>query len=63
VASSVTGAVLTVAAGSLAPGPLEGTGIDNPLGLAGPAGNVAAVLTIAGILLHWLSLPPGWRPR
>jgi hypothetical protein len=58
VASSVTGAVLTVVAGALAPGPLEEMGIDNPLGLAGPAGNVAAVLTIVGILLHWLSLPP-----
>jgi hypothetical protein len=58
VASSVTGAVLTVVAGALAPGPLEEMGVDNPLGLAGPAGNVAAVLTIVGILLHWLSLPP-----
>ena len=58
VASSVTGAVLTVVAGALAPGPLEEMGIDNPLGLAGPAGNVAAVLSIVGIVLHWLSLPP-----
>ena len=58
VASSVTGAALTVVAGALSPGPLEEMGIDNPLGLAGPAGNVAAVLTIVGILLHWLSLPP-----
>ena len=33
-------------------------GIDNPFGLAGPAGNVAAALTIVGVLLHWLSLPP-----
>jgi hypothetical protein len=58
VASSVTGAVLTVVAGALAPGPLEEMGIDNPLGLAGPAGSVAAVLSIVGIVLHWLSLPP-----
>jgi hypothetical protein len=58
VASSVTGAVLTVVAGALAQGPLEEMGIDNPLGLAGPAGNVAAVLSIVGIVLHWLSLPP-----
>jgi hypothetical protein len=58
VASSVTGAFLTVAAGAPAPGELEGLGIDNPLGLAGPAGKVAAVLTIVGLLLHWLSLPP-----
>jgi hypothetical protein len=57
VASSVTGAVLTVAAGAPAPGTLEETGIDNPLGLAGPAGKVAAVLTVVGLLLHWLSLP------
>jgi hypothetical protein len=33
-------------------------GIDNPFGLAGPAGHVAAVLTIVGVVLHWLSLPP-----
>ena len=57
-ASSVTGAVLTILAGSLSPGPLEEAGIDNPLGLAGPAGKVAAVLTIVGVVLHWLSLPP-----
>jgi hypothetical protein len=42
----------------LSPGPLEEAGIDNPLGLGGPAGRVAAVLTLAGIVLHWLSLPP-----
>ncbi len=58
VASSVTGAVLATLAGPLSPGPLEEAGIDNPLGLGGPAGKVAAVLTIAGIVLHWLSLPP-----
>jgi two-component system NarL family sensor kinase len=58
VASSVTGVVLVTVAGSLSPGPVEELGIDNPLGLAGPAGEVAAVLTIAGVLLHWLSLPP-----
>jgi peptidoglycan/LPS O-acetylase OafA/YrhL len=33
-------------------------GIDNPFGLAGPAGTVAGVLTIVGVLLHWWSLPP-----
>jgi len=58
VASSVTGAVLAILAGSLSPGPLEEAGIDNPLGLGGPAGKVAAVLTVAGVVLHWLSLPP-----
>jgi signal transduction histidine kinase len=56
--TSVTGAVLAIVGGTFAPGPLEGRGIDNPLGLAGPAGHVAAVLTIVGAVLHWLSLPP-----
>ena len=58
VASSVTGVVLVTVAGSLSPGPVEELGIDNPLGLAGPAGDLAAVLTVVGVLLHWLSLPP-----
>jgi hypothetical protein len=58
VASSVTGVVLVTVAGSLSPGPVEELGIDNPLGLAGPAGELAAVLTVVGVLLHWLSLPP-----
>ena len=58
VVTSVTGFVLAFVGGALAPGPLEEMGIDNPLGLAGPAGDVAAVLTIVGVLLHWLSLPP-----
>jgi hypothetical protein len=58
VASSVTGAVLTVVGGALSAGRLEGMGIDNPLGLAGPAGKVAGVLAIVGLVLHWLSLPP-----
>jgi hypothetical protein len=44
-------------AGSLAPGRLESTPIDNPFGLAGPAGTVAAALAILGVLLHWGSLP------
>ena len=58
VVTSVTGFVLAFVGGALAPGPLEEMGIDNPLGLAGPAGAVASVLTIVGVLLHWLSLPP-----
>jgi hypothetical protein len=58
VASSVTGAVLITVAGTLSPGPVEELGIDNPLGLAGTAGDVAAVLTVVGVVLHWLSLPP-----
>ena len=57
VLTSVAGSVLTMVAGPLSPGPLEEMGIDNPFGLAGPAGSVAATLTIAGVLLHWLSLP------
>jgi hypothetical protein len=57
VITSVTGAVLAMVAGPLVPGPLEEMGIDNPFGLAGPAGDVAAALTIAGVLLHWWSLP------
>jgi hypothetical protein len=56
--TSVTGMVLVMVAGPLSPGPLEEMGIDNPFGLAGTAGTVAGALTIAGILLHWLSLPP-----
>ena len=58
VATSATGLVLVMVAGPLSPGPLEEMGVDNPFGLDGPAGKVAAVLTIVGILLHWLSLPP-----
>jgi hypothetical protein len=59
VITSVTGAALATLAGPLTPGPLEEMGgIDNPFGLAGPAGSVAGVLTIVGVLLHWWSLPP-----
>jgi hypothetical protein len=58
VLTSVTGLVLVTVAGPLSPGPLEEMGIDNPFGLAGPAGTVAGVLTIVGVLLHWFSLPP-----
>jgi hypothetical protein len=58
VVTSVTGAALTVLAAPLIPGPTEELGIDNPFGLAGPAGKVAGVLTVVGVLLHWLSLPP-----
>ena len=58
VVTSVTGAVLITVAGTLSPGPVEELGIDNPLGLAGTAGDVAAVLTVVGVVLHWLSLPP-----
>jgi hypothetical protein len=50
-------ALITVA-GTFVPGPMEERGIDSPFGLAGPAGSVAATLTVAGVLLHWWSLPP-----
>jgi hypothetical protein len=63
VITSVTGLVLVTVAGPLSPGPLEEMGVDNPFGLTGPAGTVAGALTIAGILLHWLSLPLGWPAR
>jgi hypothetical protein len=58
VVTSVTGAALATLAGPLSPGPLEEMGIDNPFGLAGPAGSLAGALTVAGVLLHWWSLPP-----
>jgi hypothetical protein len=58
VVTSVTGAALTVVAAALVPGPLEELGIENPFGLAGPAGHIAEVLMLAGVLLHWLSLSP-----
>jgi hypothetical protein len=58
VVTSVTGAALTTLAASLNPGPLPEMGIDNPFGLAGRAGQVAEMLSLTGLLLHWLSLPP-----
>jgi hypothetical protein len=61
-------AVLAIVAGALTPGSLEEMGgIVNPFGLAGPVGDAAEVLTIVGVVLHWLSLtrppPPCSRPR
>jgi len=58
VVTSAAGATMATLAAALVPGPVEKLGVDNPFGLAGPAGKVAAVLTIVGTLLHWLSLPP-----
>jgi hypothetical protein len=61
VATSVTGVALTLVAGSLTPGPLEnqpkGSQLDNPFGLSGTAGRVAAVVAVLGVLLTWVSLP------
>jgi len=34
-----------------------GNQLDNPFGLPGPAGTVAAVAAVTGVLLHWASLP------
>jgi hypothetical protein len=45
VIASLTGSVLITLAAPLSPGPLEEMGIDNPFGLAGPAGDVAQILT------------------
>jgi hypothetical protein len=58
VVTSAAGAAMVTLAAPLVPGPVEKLGIDSPFGLAGSAGKVAAVLTIVGTLLHWLSLPP-----
>ena len=45
--------------GALAPGPIGDAPIrfDNPFGLSGVAGRVAAVVLNIGIALHWASLP------
>jgi len=61
VATSVAGVALALVGGSLTPGPLEnqpvGDQVDNPFGLVGTAGRVAAVVSVIGVLLHWASLP------
>ncbi len=56
VAASVTGIVLILAGGSVAPGRLHSLPIDNPLGLDGVAGGVAWGLLYTGVALHWASL-------
>jgi hypothetical protein len=53
-AGAVVSAVLVVLGSGLAPARLEDTSIANPFGLAGPAGNVAAAMGAAGILL-WMA--------
>jgi hypothetical protein len=56
VAASVTGILLILVGGSVAPGPLQDLPIDNPFGLAGVAGAVAWTVTDIGAALHWSSL-------
>jgi hypothetical protein len=53
-ATSMVAAVLVVVGGGLAPARLEDLPIANPFGLAGPAGDVAAMLAGAGYLL-WVA--------
>jgi hypothetical protein len=56
VAASVTGIVLILAGGSVAPGRLQSLPIDNPFGLGGVAGTIAWAVTYTGAALHWSSL-------
>jgi hypothetical protein len=57
VGTAVTGPVLLLVAGSLVPGPLQETPIDNPFGLVGLAGSVAGVVASIGVALHVASVP------
>jgi hypothetical protein len=58
VATAVAGPVLFMV-GALTPGPIGDAPVrfDNPFGLSGVAGRVAAVVLNIGIALHWASLP------
>jgi hypothetical protein len=56
VAASVTGIVLIMVGGMLAPGRMQDLPIDNPFGLGGVAGRVAWVALYTGVALHWASL-------
>jgi hypothetical protein len=56
VAASVTGIVLILVGGSVAPGRMQDLPIDNPFGLGGVAGTVAWVALYTGVALHWASL-------
>jgi hypothetical protein len=55
-AASVTGIVLILAAGIVAPGRLQSVPVDNPFGLGGVAGGVAWAVAFTGVALHWASL-------
>jgi signal transduction histidine kinase len=54
--ASVTGAVLGPVAGSMVPGRLLQAPIDNPFGLGGAPGAVAATVAYVSLALHWGSL-------
>jgi hypothetical protein len=56
VATAVAGPVLLLVAGSLIPGPLQETPIDNPFGLPGVAGTIAGGLASIGLALHVASV-------
>jgi hypothetical protein len=60
VATAVAGPVLFMVGGLLLPGPVGPEApvrFDNPFGLSGVAGRVAAVVLNIGVVLHWASLP------
>jgi hypothetical protein len=59
VADTVVGVVLLVVGRSLAPGPLTGgpVPVDNPFGLPGVAGRLAAAAVVPGLVLYAVSLP------
>jgi hypothetical protein len=55
-AASVSGIVLILAGGIVAPGRLQSVPVDNPFGLGGAAGGVAWGIAYTGVALHWASL-------
>jgi hypothetical protein len=60
VVTAVAGPVLFMVGGLLLPGPVGPEApvrFDNPFGLSGVAGRVAAVVLNIGLVLHWASLP------
>jgi hypothetical protein len=56
-AASLAGSIMALVGGSLAPGRLSDTPIDNPLALPGAAGTLAAVFGYTGLVLYTASLP------
>mgnify|MGYP003287729785 CR=1 FL=1 len=59
VATAVAGPILFMVGALLHPGPVGEVPVpfDNPFGLAGVAGRIAAVVLNIGLVLHWVSLP------